>query len=89
MDYKKISYEALQRVSVSTTWTDDAIKRVADYLESALQNTAHNSDHAICHWIQIINGVTSSWVSSCGGRNMKETFSSCPICGMPCSKHFA
>ena len=43
MDYKKLSYEALQRVSVSTTWTDDAIKRVADYLESALQNTSSNS----------------------------------------------
>ena len=48
MDYKKISYEALQRVSVSTKWTDDAIKRVADYLESALQNTASNSDYAKC-----------------------------------------
>ena len=37
VDYKNIAYEALQRVSVSTTWTEDAIERVENYLKGVLE----------------------------------------------------
>ena len=50
MDYKKIAYEALQRVSVSTIWSDDALDRVAIYLEGVLKDKikSDNSDYAKC-----------------------------------------
>lgn len=41
-----------------------------------------------CHWIQIREGINSHWVSSCGGKNLKETFDLCPLCQKEVSKTF-